>query len=204
MIQKFDKNLLLPINFSYNHYMLDTKENIDKFKSIFLSYNGKRAKENYSLESFNNLIKENRFSYGVFENYVDKKLISFYGLCDYYNWIIMARYASFEIKNLPIGLAYSIPKLLEKIQKENKNGIIMTFNKYNKLYWKSTMSDFRRRIDEKFHKTLRDHEVIIRAQETVSKFKHLNHPVLYKSTAQYISYVPLKDNEPLPFEPYEK
>lgn len=177
-------------------YTISGNEN--RVLEVFKSYDGRRSKENYSLESFRFLIQSNRFNYGLVETYCDGKLVCFSGFSIYRNWVSTTRYISFSGLRIPFYLGSCIPFLLSRIENENFDGIFFSINEHNLMLKMLIQDDLKRfHTDEK----ILEHHLFQEKKKVIGMMKTIEHPVVYRMTKQYIVYIPLRGKEPS-FEPF--
>jgi len=205
-----DRDFLFNSNISINHYLLNNDANLAKAQETFLSYNQKRLRKNYSIASFENLVKENRFSYGIVELYVGNILQSFSGLCDYNNWIIFTRFISFKYFRIPFASAYLVPFVLEKAKNDDKEGLVFTFGKENTILKHGLNNENYFKYEKNFRKNIlieqkhiSDHDLFVKSVQTCNLMKTLPYTVNYRYTEQHVVYIPIKNSTP-PFEKYKK
>lgn len=166
-------------------------EGVDRLWSLFSLYNGKRSKENYSKEAFDNLVKTDRFAYGATVTYIDEKPSLFYGLGQIENWIITTRAVGiFHFTyDLPIFLGHSLPFVIDRATTDKKSGLIMTFNENNKRLLE--MSYPPKKITSKY----RDHPIYQKYLNTVYNLQSIDHMVWYQHTKQYVRYMNFNGDE---------
>lgn len=190
-----------------DYFNVDNENNKNKLWRLFQLYNGKRVKDNYSKESFDNLLRENRFSHGVIcLKFNDNDIIFFCGLSLYREWLVITRYVTFyPFKSIPFASAIMIPYLIKKCQSENIKGIVYTFNDYLKIVYDFYRDQENNSINiTKFNRykillsnpEYTDHYIFNKAFEIDNLYKTLDYPVNYKNTKQWVVYISTCNEKP--------
>lgn len=176
-------------------------DNKEEFWKIYSLYNNRRHKENYNRQSFENLIKENRFNYGIVTVRRNDEIIAYTGLCDFHNWIIFTRMAYLKYAVYPFLSGYLVPYVIEIAKKDNKNGIAITFNKDTHYFVDVLRNNFAHHYSDDRHMHLTDHEIYINTQK--NRWTVLDYTVKYRNTEQFVAYIPFNTSLELPFEKWQ-
>jgi hypothetical protein len=202
-IEKLSREELFNSVFRTEHFVVEG-DNVERLWELYSIYNQRRYKENYSKESYDTLIKENRFNYGAMILYRNDEVVAVTGLSDYKNWIIFTRLVIYKYTRHPLMTAYLIPDLVKKAMSDGKDGLIATFNAGNMVIKNELAPDrFSRFSNRKHNLDILDHEMFQLANKVTGSMIHLDYTVNYKNTEQLIVYYPFNDSIP-PFEPYHK
>lgn len=192
------KDILKESKFEMNYYDMNDDEDVEKIKSIFLMYEGKRAKSNYSEESINHLVKIKRY-FGGLALKINDAVVAACVLCNKNDWIVISRFVKLSKRSrIPYASGIFIPYIERNLLKDKK-GIVMTFNDYNKVYYEQysqkTIDTFEN--SESF-KEVKDHIFIKNTIDIIKRVKKLPEQIDYNYTKQWVIY--LTDTSLIPFE----
>lgn len=192
------KDILKESKFEMNYYDMNDDEDVEKIKSIFLMYEGKRAKSNYSEESINHLVKIKRY-FGGLALKINDAVVAACVLCNKNDWIVISRFVKLSKRSrIPYASGIFIPYIERNLLKDKK-GIVMTFNDYNKVYYEQysqkTIDTFEN--SESF-KEVKDHIFIKNTIDVIKRVKKLPEQIDYNYTKQWVIY--LTDTILIPFE----
>lgn len=205
-VENISTEYLLNVEYKVDHFLVND-EGIERLWKLYCLYNEtqyKRAKDNYTKESFDYLVSEGRFALGAMTLHVNNELIYFCGLAEYNGWMLITRAAFIKYFKFPFTTAYLMPEMIKYAKSIGKKGIISTFNSYNKLIFDRLTDNRLERFKSKSHNSnFSEHHIFTKANEIGEMFKTLDYTVNYKNTEQYVAYIPFLDNEIPVFEKYE-
>lgn len=199
LFDKLSREELFSSKIKIEHIHIN-ENNREYFWNIFSLYNSKRHYDNYTRQSYENLIKENRFNYGAVVVYRNDEIIAYTGLCDYNNWIIFTRMAYIKYTMYPFLSGYLVPYVVECAKNDQKYGVIMTLNKDKSYFLDIVKNNFSHHNNSKRHSEFLDHEIYEKAKK--NNWVVLDHTVNYRNTEQFVAYIPF-NNELPPFERWE-
>lgn len=192
------KNTLIESKFEMTYFYMNDNEHVEKMKSIFLMYEGERAKSNYTEESINHLIEIKRY-FGGLALKINDSVVAACVLCNKNDWIVISRFVKLSKRSrIPYASGIFIPYIERNLLKDKK-GIVMTFNDYNKVYYdqysQKTIDTFEN--SESF-KEVKDHELIKNTMDVMRRIKKLPDQIEYNYTKQWVVY--LTNTNSIPFE----
>jgi hypothetical protein len=185
-------------------YFSVTGTNVERLWKFFSEYNFRRYNENYSRESFDMLINENRFNYGAMVLYRNAEVVAVTGLTDFNNWVIFTRLVIYKYMKHPLLTAYLVPDLIKKAKSDGKYGLAATFNLGNASMKSALKPDrFSRVVPKKHNINILDHEMFALSNEVIKNMIHLDYTVKYRNTEQSVVYYPFNGAKP-PFEHFKE
>lgn len=107
---------------------LTVQRDMDTYKQICGNYVGRglRHESNYSLETVEQLIKDNYFNIGAYTILANDEYIAGFGLYHHEDYVFMARLVTVAPTDIPL-----FGVMIDEARNHMRKGIVMTFNESN-------------------------------------------------------------------------
>jgi hypothetical protein len=186
----------------FDHFFIQRDSDVEHLRMLFDLYHGERFKNNYSFDTLNRLIEENRFADGVGVVYLNGEPVAFCGLSSFEQWTVITRYVVTKYFRMPWASGCLFPGVIEVAKMTTKEGVALTVNEDNMMLRDTLTGEKGTRYKGWRYDHIRDHWLFSVAVNQ-PQWIHVEHPVWYRQTKQYVAYIPFGSTQP-PFQYYEK